>query len=97
MQRVGLLLGKAMRENGIRPSMGDVSSPWDNAAAKSLMGAVKSECVHAETFESREQAALEIFERIERLYNRVGIHSAIGWMSPADYEARMPEKAAEAA
>ena len=47
--------------------------------------------------EGRGQAALEIFERIERLYNRVGIHSAIGWMSPADYEARMPEKAAEAA
>lgn len=51
----------------------------------------------ARTFEGREQAALEIFEYIECFYNRVRIHSAIGWMSPADYEARMSEKAAEAA
>ena len=92
-----MLLGKAMRENGIRPSMGAVSSPWDNAAAESLMGAVKSEYVHAGTFQGREQAALEIFEYTECFYNRVRIHSAIGWMSPADYEARMSEKAAEAA
>ena len=94
---MSLLLGRTMRENGIRPSMGAISSPWDNAVTESLMGVIKSECVHAETFESREQAALEIFERIERLYNRVGIHSAIGWMSPADHGARMSEKAAGAA
>ena len=79
---MGLLLGKTMRENGIRPSMGAISSPWDNAAAESLMGAVKSECVHARTFEGREQAALEIFEYIECFYNRVRTRSAIGWMSP---------------
>ena len=96
-QRVGLLLGKTMRENGIRPSMGAISSPWDNAVTESLMGVIKSECVHARTFDSREQATLEIFEYIECFYNRVRIHSAIGWMSPADYEARMSEKAAEAA
>lgn len=56
-----------------------------------------SECVHAGTFEGHEQAALEIFEHIECSCNRARIHSAIGWMSPADYEARMSEKAAEAA
>ena len=68
---MSLLLGKTMREAGIRPSMGSVSSPWDNAAMESLMGLIKSECVHARTFETREQAALEIFEYIECFYNRV--------------------------
>ena len=96
-QRVGLLLGKTMRENGIRPSMGAISSPWDNAVTESLMGVIKSECVHARTFEGREQAALGIFEYIECFYNRVRTRSAIGWMSPADHGARMSEKAAEAA
>lgn len=91
------MLGKTMRENDIRPSMGAISSPWDNAAAGSLTGAVKSECVHVGTFQGREQAALEIFERIGCSCNRVRIHSTIGWMSPADYEARMSKKAAEAA
>ena len=77
--------------------MGAVSSPWDNAAAESLTGAIKSECVRARTLEGREQAALEVFEHIECSCNRVRIRSAIGWMSPSDYEARMSKKAAEAA
>ena len=46
-QYVSLLLSKTMRENGVRPSMGSISSPWDNAAMESLMGIVKAECVHA--------------------------------------------------
>ena len=37
-QYVSLLLGKTMREAGIEPSMGSISSPWDNAAMESLMG-----------------------------------------------------------
>lgn len=77
--------------------MGSISSPWNNAATESLMGVIKAECIHARTFDSREQAALEIFEYIECFYNRVRIHSAIGWMSPADFEAKMVEEAAEAA
>lgn len=46
-QYVSLLLSRTMREHGIRPSMGSISSPWDNAAMESLMGLVKSEGVHA--------------------------------------------------
>ncbi|WP_019128988.1 IS3 family transposase, partial [Enorma massiliensis] len=64
-QCTSLLLGKTMRAAGIRPSMGPVSSPWDNAATGSLMGPIRAECVHARTFETRDQAALEIFDYIE--------------------------------
>mgnify|MGYP000110916258 CR=1 FL=1 len=66
--------------------MGAVSSPWENAATGSLMGLVKAECVHARSFESREQAALEIFDYIECLYNRVRTHSAPGYLSPEEFE-----------
>ena len=96
-QYVSLRLGRTMRENGIRPSMGAISSPWDNAAMESLMGLVKAECVHARTFESREQAALEIFEYIECFYNRVRTHSALGYLSPEEFEARNRKGAAKAA
>lgn len=85
-QYASLLLGKTMRENGIRPSMGSVASPWDNAPTESLMGTIKCECVHARTFDSREQAALEIFEYIECFYNRLRLHSALGYMSPLEFE-----------
>jgi len=85
-QYASLVIGKTMRENGIRPSMGSVESPWDNAPTESLMGIIKSECVHAKTYDDREQAALEIFEYMECFYNRLRIHSALGYMSPCEYE-----------
>ena len=93
-QHASLPLGKTMRAAGIRPSMGSISSPWDNAAMESLMGLIKAECVHARTFETRDRAALEIFECIECSCNRVRIHSALGNLSPEEFEARHTEDAA---
>lgn len=85
-QYASLLMGRTMRDAGIRPSMGAISSPWDNAVTESLMGCIKSECVHARTFDSREQAVLEIFDYIEGFCNPVRIHSALGWLSPDEFE-----------
>lgn len=87
-----LLVGETMEENGIVPSMGFVSSPWDNAVTESLTGVVKAECVHARTFSGREEAPLEIFECIERFCNKVGIHSALGWLSPGEFEKKQMEE-----
>lgn len=58
------------------------------------MGPIEAGCVHARTFETREQASLGIFECIEAFYNRVRIHSALGNLSPAEFEARHREGAA---
>lgn len=85
-QCVPLLLSRTMRENGIRPSMGSISSPWGNAAMESLMGIVKSECAHARTYATREEAALDLFECIEVVHNRARIRSALGYLSPAEFE-----------
>ena len=85
-QYVSLLLSKTMREHGARPSMGSISSPWGNAAMESLMGIVKSECVHARTYATREEAALDLFEYIEVVYSRARIHSALGYLSPTEFE-----------
>lgn len=85
-QYVSLLLSKTVRERDIPSSMGSISSPWDNAAMEALMGIVKSECVHAQTYATREEAALDLFERIEVVYNRARTHSALGYLSPAEFE-----------
>lgn len=85
-QYASVLIGKTMREAGIRPSMGSVASPWDNAITETLMGVIKAECIHAKTFNTRDEAALEIFEYIEGFYNRRRIHSAIEFLSPAEFE-----------
>ena len=81
-----------MREHGIRPSMGSVASPWDNAPTESLVGILKRECVHRKTFETREQAQLEIFEYIEASCDRLRMHSALGFMSPMGFEEKMTKK-----
>ena len=92
-QYVSPPLSKTMRNHGARPSMGSISSPRDNAAMESLMGIVKSECVHARTYATREEAALDLFEWIEVIYNRIRTHSAPGFMSPAEFEeANWPEE-----
>ena len=79
-------LSKTVRERGIRPSMGSISSPWDNAAMGSPMGIVESECAHARTYAAREEAALDLFERIEVVCNRARMHSALGYLGPAEFE-----------
>lgn len=87
-------LGKTMRAAGIRPSMGPVSSPWDNAAMESPMGPIKAGCVHACAFGTRDQAALEIFECIGCSCNRARKHSALGNLGPEEFGARHTEDAA---
>ena len=88
------LPGRAMRDAGIEPSTGSISSPRGNAATEPLMGPIEAERVHARTFETRGRASLEILGCIEAFYNRVRIHSALGNLSPAEFEARHREGAA---
>ena len=86
--------GGTMRDAGIEPPMGPISSPWDNAAMESPMGPIRAERVHARTLETRGRASLETFGCIGAFCNRVGIHSALGNLSPAEFEARHREGAA---
>lgn len=46
------------------------------------MGIVKAECVHARTYATREEAALDLFEYIEVVYNRARTHSALATSAP---------------
>lgn len=50
------------------------------------MGPIKAERVHARTFGTRGQAALEIFDYTECLYNRKRTHSAPGYLGPEEFE-----------
>jgi transposase InsO family protein len=81
-----LLIGETMKKYNVVPSMGAIASPWDNAVTESLMSTIKSECVHCKTYKTKDEAAVEIFEYIESFYNRLRLHSALGYMSPLEYE-----------
>jgi len=70
-------------------SMSRKGNCWDNAVAESFFKTLKAECVYQNKFETRQQAALVIFEYIEIWYNRQRLHSALGYMSPQDFEKQL--------
>lgn len=75
-----------LADNEMVCSMSRKGNCYDNAVAESFFGSLKNEFVSFERFESRDEAALELFEWIEVFYNRVRRHSTLGYLSPVDYE-----------
>ena len=71
---------------GIVCSMSEVGQCWDNAPVESFFGSLKRELGPADLFDTREQARAEIFEYLEVFYNRVRRHSALGYVSPDEFE-----------
>ena len=75
-----------LKQHHIKQSMSRKGDCWDNAVAESFFGSIKTESIHHHKFKTREEARNVIFEYIEVFYNRVRIHSANNYLSPADYE-----------
>lgn len=69
-----------------KQSMSRKGNCWDNAVAESFFGALKSEMVHRTVFKTRKEAEMSIFEYIEIFYNKSRLHSALGYVSPDEYE-----------
>ena len=76
----------ALRECGVRCSMSRRGNCWDNAVAESFFSTLKVELVHDERFATRAQAEAAIREYVERFYNVERLHSALGYVSPIEYE-----------
>jgi transposase InsO family protein len=72
---------------------------WDNAVAESFFSSLKEELIHRQSWATRAQARRAIVDYIEVFFNRQRLHSSLGFLSPADYEARKihHHKAAQAA
>jgi transposase InsO family protein len=76
-------------DNKIQCSMSRKGNCWDNAAMESFFGRLKVELVYAENYKTVNEAYTSIFEFIELFYNPVRRHSALGYMSPNDFEANL--------
>ncbi len=59
---------------------------YDNAFIESFWSTLKLELVYRRDFASRRQACAQIFDYIETFYNRQRAHSALGSLSPVDFE-----------
>jgi transposase InsO family protein len=71
---------------GMICSMSRAGNCWDNAPAESFFSTLKRELVFHNSYQSRSQARLSIFDYIERFYNRRRIHGSLGYLTPSEYE-----------
>jgi transposase InsO family protein len=62
---------------------------WDNAVAESFFATLKEELIYRGSWPTRAAARRAIFEYVEVFYNRQRMHSALGYLSPVDYEAEL--------
>ena len=78
---------------GLIPSMSRPGNPYDNAAMESFNATYKRECVGlAEArggYATRAEATNDFFDYVEKYYNRVRRHSALGFKSPVDFEQQL--------
>ena len=75
-----------LQDHGLQASMSRKACCYDNAAMESFWSSLKNELVHRCAYETRAQARQSIFEWIEAYYNRVRLHSSLGYKSPLDFE-----------
>jgi putative transposase len=83
-----LAFGRTLRESGLVASMGSRGDAYDNAACESAISTLKVEWINRHRYRSRDQARLSIFRYIETFYNPRRRHSALGGISPNEYESR---------
>ena len=72
--------------NGFRQSMSRRGNCYDNAQAESFFSRFKAESVENGIFETVEDARAEVFGYIEGYYNRIRLHSGLGYKSPLQFE-----------
>jgi putative transposase len=86
VQYTSLSFGKRLEDEGFVPSMGRVGSAYDNALAESFVATLKTELLYRRSWPTRQVARTAIFEYIEGFYNTRRRHSALGYLSPAEFE-----------
>jgi putative transposase len=87
-QYTSIEFGKRCREMGVRPSMGSVGDAYDNAMAESFFATLECELIDRRSWPTKSEARLALFSYIEGWYNPRRRHSALGQISPAEFEKR---------
>jgi len=77
---------QALRDYQFITSMSRKGNCYDNACMESFFGTLKLELIYGNRFKTRAEARQAVFEYIEVFYNRIRLHSSLGYMSPLEYE-----------
>jgi putative transposase len=75
-----------LKRHRVTISMSRKGNPYDNAACESFMKTLKQEEVYRNEYLDFDDARSSIGEFLERVYNHKRLHSALGYISPAEFE-----------
>ena len=68
------------------PSMSRPANPYDNAACESFMKTLKQEEIYCNRYRNFEELSAHLEEFLENYYNRLRLHSALGYRTPEEFE-----------
>src|SRR5262249_46222634 len=85
-QYTSLAFGQRCRIAGVRPSMGSVGDCFDNALCESFFATLECELLDRQRFRTPSEARTAVFEFLEGWYNPHRRHSALGYLSPVQFE-----------
>jgi transposase InsO family protein len=75
-----------LQQHHLIPSMSRPANPYDNASCESFMKTLKREEIEANEYRDLEHLRQNISEFIDHYYNRVRLHSALGYRPPEEFE-----------
>jgi len=78
-----------LQQNKIIISMSRVGNPYDNAIAERFMRTLKYEEIYMNDYDTFAEVLSSVEHFIERVYNRKRLHSALGYVPPAEFEAAL--------
>ena len=74
---------------GIRISMSNLGSPWQNGRAESFFKTLKTNEAYLKDYQNIYEAKANLFKFIEDVYNAKRLHSSLDYISPNEFEEKL--------